>query len=174
MRYIKRILNNTTVKCVTEPKQLKDEKGIYEYYCAMARIENNELVGAVIIKERTTQYDEVLGSDIINKCSDGTIIARNDEVIGSTFTGLHTISASDINIKQVELDKEFTVSKNGNEYVCKALKVGDFTILSCIPATNFTITDKDMQIFFISAVIGLLIGAVIVCVSFKPRKKANN
>lgn len=170
-KYFRRIVQGTTKKSVSEPYMVDNNNSEYEYYCAIAREDDNGLAGAVIIKEKTTQYDEVIGSDIIYDCNDGTIVARDGVVIGSSLEDVHGLKLDDINVKQIAFNEEFNITKSGNEYVAKAIKVDEFVIVTGIPTANFVLTNHDIFMFIASGVAGLFVGVIIVLISAKLRKK---
>ena len=108
--------------------------GGYSLYTCVGRPEGK---GAVIISSTEKGYGELKGESIADECNDNTIIVTGDMIVSSSFAESDTTALNEKITEDMISAGEFTLDVNGNSYLCKAQKQGDFTAICAVPQSDF-------------------------------------
>lgn len=143
-------------------------------YSLMTAVSRTDKPGVVIIGTTVDDYGALLGSDITDNCNDLTIVAKDDEIVSSSFDNLEKTKLSELGVDKDKIDGEsFTVSINGKNYISKAQTAEDFVVLTAVDESEVYSNATTVFVATIIAdVIILLIAAAVVMLLLSRKKKA--
>ena len=122
-----KIVKGMAVKLMSEP--VLAEGSSYEY-SLLAGVPQSDGTGAVIIGITTDDYANVNGANLAEDCGRNVIIAKDGEIISSTFGSEKKDKLEDLGINDSDLSKDsFNLKYDGNSYLCKTSVQGDYTII---------------------------------------------
>lgn len=119
-----------SAKVMSDPEPVEDSDE-YSLYAGVKRVDD---AGAVIIGYKTEDYSMVTGSKLADECGPNVVVLSGENVISSTLKDIDSSkTVSDLGVKREDIDKgEFTL-KTDADYSCKAEKLGDYTLICCVP-----------------------------------------
>lgn len=143
-------------------------------YSLMTAISRTDKPGLVIIGATVDDYGELLGSDITDKCNDLTIVAKNDEIISSSFAENDKAKLSELGVDKNKIDGDsFKISVGDKNYVGKAQTADDFVVLSAVEENSiYSAATTAFVVTIIADVVILLIALVVILLLINRKKKA--
>lgn len=126
---LNRIVRGMSYKKMTTPEATDDGN-----YTLFAGVPGAEGKGAVVIGITSSDYADVTGGSLAEKCGVNTIIADKDGVISSTLDGVEAGKTLDeIGVKDSDISSgTFTLKAGDKSYTCKAEKTDSHTVISSV------------------------------------------
>lgn len=156
-----KIVKGMSFKLMSEPVLAE---GSNDEYSLLAGVPQNDGTGAVIIGITTDDYSDVIGSKLAEECGRNVIIAKDGEIVSSTFGSEKKDKLQDLGINDSDLSKDsFNLNYDNNNYLCKTSVQGDYTIICASQQSP----SSAIWIVLIVEIILLILAAVLFALSPK-------
>ncbi len=156
-----KIVKGMAYKLMTEPVLVDGDNNEYSL---LAGVPQSDGTGAVIIGITTDDYTRVNGANLAEDCGRNVIIAKDGEIISSTFGSEKKDKLEDFGINNNDLSKDsFNLNYDGKNYLCKTSVQGEYTIICASQQSS----SAAVWIILIIEIILLLCAAVMFALSKK-------